>query len=98
MCMVVCDGLKGLPDAIGEVWPQALVQTCVIHLIRASAERCRASWLRPYSINSRPSVASTVARSRVGGCSGNTNGAQQRENGDRDSPDRDRPQSCEVSR
>ncbi len=25
--MVVCDGLKGLPDAIGEVWPQAVVQT-----------------------------------------------------------------------
>src|SRR6266550_9057750 len=22
-CMVVCDGLKGLPDAIGEVWPAA---------------------------------------------------------------------------
>lgn len=36
VCMVVCDGLKGLPDAIGEVWPQAVVQTCLIHLIRAS--------------------------------------------------------------
>lgn len=35
-CMVVCDGLKGLPDAIGEVWPEAVVQTCVIHLLRAS--------------------------------------------------------------
>ena len=35
-CMVVCDGLKGLPDAIGEVWPRAVVQTCVIHLLRAS--------------------------------------------------------------
>ena len=35
-CMVVCDGLKGLPDAIGEVWPQAVVQPCVIHLLRAS--------------------------------------------------------------
>ncbi len=36
VCMVVCDGLKGLPDAIGEVWPKAVVQTCLIHLIRAS--------------------------------------------------------------
>jgi len=36
VCMVVCDGLKGLPDAIGEVWPQAVVQTCIIHLIRNS--------------------------------------------------------------
>ncbi len=34
--MVVCDGLTGLPDAIGEVWPEAVVQTCVIHLLRAS--------------------------------------------------------------
>ncbi len=36
VCMVVCDGLKGLPDAIGQVWPQAVTQTCVIHLLRAS--------------------------------------------------------------
>jgi putative transposase len=34
--MVVCDGLKGLPDAIGEVWPQAVVQTCIVHLLRNS--------------------------------------------------------------
>src|ERR1700722_11633876 len=31
---VVCDGLKGLPDVVGTVWPQAIVQTCIIHLIR----------------------------------------------------------------
>jgi len=36
VCMVVCDGLKGLPEAIGEVWPQAVVQTCIVHLLRAS--------------------------------------------------------------
>jgi putative transposase len=34
--MAVCDGLKGLPDAINEVWPRTVVQTCVIHLLRAS--------------------------------------------------------------
>jgi putative transposase len=34
--MAVCDGLKGLPDAIGEVWPQTVVQTCVVHLLRNS--------------------------------------------------------------
>jgi putative transposase len=34
--MVVCDGLKGLPQAIESVWPQAVVQTCVVHLLRAS--------------------------------------------------------------
>ena len=31
---VVCDGLKGLPDVVGNVWPQTIVQTCIIHLIR----------------------------------------------------------------
>jgi putative transposase len=31
---VVCDGLKGLPDVVGNVWPLAIVQTCIIHLIR----------------------------------------------------------------
>ena len=34
VCIVVCDGLKGLPDAINAVWSQAIVQTCVLHLIR----------------------------------------------------------------
>ncbi|RKE22139.1 transposase-like protein [Streptomyces sp. TLI_171] len=36
VCMVVCDGLKALPDAIAAVWPQAVTQTCIVHLIRAS--------------------------------------------------------------
>jgi putative transposase len=39
---VCCDGLKGLPDAIEATWPQAVVQTCVVHLIRASIRYC--SW------------------------------------------------------
>ncbi|MGW3625977.1 IS256 family transposase [Streptomyces sp. NPDC000880] len=34
--MLVCDGLKGLPDAVGEIWPRTVVQTCVVHLLRAS--------------------------------------------------------------
>jgi putative transposase len=33
VCIVVCDGLKGLPEAVNTVWPQAIVQTCVVHLI-----------------------------------------------------------------
>jgi len=36
VCIVVCDGLKGLPDAMGATWPLALVQTCVLHLIRST--------------------------------------------------------------
>jgi putative transposase len=33
---LVCDGLKGLPEVVENVWPRTLVQTCVIHLIRNS--------------------------------------------------------------
>jgi putative transposase len=33
---VCCDGLTGLPGAVNAVWPAAVVQTCVVHLIRAS--------------------------------------------------------------
>lgn len=32
----VADGLKGLPDALEAVFPQATLQTCVVHLIRHS--------------------------------------------------------------
>lgn len=31
---LICDGLKGLPEVVGNVWPLTTVQTCIIHLIR----------------------------------------------------------------
>src|SRR5215207_3380046 len=34
VCIAVCDGLKGLPDAINSVWELTTVQACIIHLIR----------------------------------------------------------------
>jgi transposase-like protein len=34
--MVVCDGLKGLPDAIAQAWPAAVTQACIVHLLRNS--------------------------------------------------------------
>jgi putative transposase len=35
--LIACvDGLTGLPDAIGAVFPQAWVQTCIVHQIRSS--------------------------------------------------------------
>ena len=34
VCIAVCDGLKGLPEAITTTWELATVQACVIHLIR----------------------------------------------------------------
>jgi putative transposase len=32
-----CDGLKGFPEAIEAVFPKAVVQTCIVHMIRNSA-------------------------------------------------------------
>jgi putative transposase len=34
--IVCCDGLSGFPEAIEATWPRTTVQTCVVHLIRAS--------------------------------------------------------------
>jgi putative transposase len=53
--LIACvDGLKGFPDAIEATFPQAWVQTCIVHLIRASLRyvnykdrRKAASALRP---------------------------------------------------
>ncbi|WP_307225177.1 IS256 family transposase [Microbacterium arborescens] len=34
--IAVCDGLKGLPEAINTTWEQTVVQQCIVHLIRNS--------------------------------------------------------------
>lgn len=34
--IICCDGLKGFPEAIEAVFPQTIVQTCIVHLIRSS--------------------------------------------------------------
>ncbi|MDW3215465.1 MAG: IS256 family transposase [Ilumatobacteraceae bacterium] len=44
-CIVVCDGLKGLPESIEATWPLAVIQTCVLHLIRNTFRLAsRADW------------------------------------------------------
>jgi putative transposase len=50
--IVCCDGLSGLPEAIEATWPQTTVQTCVVHLIRAS--------MRFVSYNDRRKVAAAL--------------------------------------
>jgi putative transposase len=42
MLIAVVDGLKGFPEAINAVFPQAQIQTCIVHLIRHSL--AFASW------------------------------------------------------
>lgn len=34
--IVCCDGLTGFPEAVEATWTKAIVQTCTVHLIRAS--------------------------------------------------------------
>ncbi len=67
VCMLVCDGLKGLPEAIEAVWPRAVTQTCVVHLLRASFRyAARQDWdalaraLRP--VYTAPTEAAALER------------------------------------
>jgi putative transposase len=61
------DGLKGLPEAITTVWDRAIVQTCVIHLLRnTSRYASRKYWgqiakdIRP--VSTAPSEAAAKER------------------------------------
>jgi len=38
LLLTVVDGLKGFPDAIRAVFPEAMVQTCIVHLLRYSLD------------------------------------------------------------
>jgi putative transposase len=40
VCIVCCDGLTGLPEAISVTWPQATVQLCVVHRSRQEIRCC----------------------------------------------------------
>jgi putative transposase len=45
VCIVCCDGLKGLPESISDTWPAAVIQTCVLHLVRNTFRYAsRADW------------------------------------------------------
>jgi putative transposase len=62
-----CDGLEGLPAAVETVWPHTIVQTCVVHLIRASmryvsyADRKKlAAGLRPVYTAANADAAQTA--------------------------------------
>jgi putative transposase len=67
VCIVVCDGLKGLPEAITTSWPLATVQACLLHLIRNTFRYAsRKDWeaigkdLRP--VYTAPTEAAAAAR------------------------------------
>ena len=65
--MLVCDGLKGLPEAVNTVWAQTVVQTCVIHLLRNTFKyAARQNWdaiardIKP--VYTAPTAAAAEAR------------------------------------
>jgi putative transposase len=79
VCIAVCDGLKGLPDAITTTWPQAMVQACIIHLIRNTFRyACRRDWdalskaLRPVYTAPTEAAARPVSTSSPRRAAGST--------------------------
>ena len=66
VCIAVCDGLKGLPDAINTVWPLATVQQCIIHLIRNTFRYASKKYWGAISSDLKPVyTAASEAEARV---------------------------------
>jgi len=59
--IAVTDGLKGMPEALGAVFPRTTLQTCIVHLIRNSLDY--ASWKerKPLAAALRPIYAAATA-------------------------------------
>jgi transposase-like protein len=83
---LVCDGLKGLPAVVANVWPQTTVQTCVIHLIATRSGCSRPSGTgtpsnatsspsTPRSTPSRPGPPWTTWRRPGGSVTGRSSGS-----------------------
>jgi transposase-like protein len=66
VCIAVCDGLKGLPDAINTVWSLATVQQCIIHLIRNTFRYASKKYWGAISSDLKPVyTAASEAEARV---------------------------------
>jgi len=82
--IAVVDGLKGFPEAIGAVYPQTILQTCIVHLIRSSLRFV--SWkdrkqVMPdmkaiYRAESAEAARERLASSRPSGASGTRRSAR----------------------
>jgi transposase-like protein len=60
--IVCCDGLTGLPEAIEATWQEATVQTCVVHLIRASMRFVSYTDRKRFAIALRPIYTAADAK------------------------------------
>lgn len=65
--VVCCDGLKGLPGAIRVTWPNATVQTCVVHLVRNSLRYASKKYLgeRVGGVRAIPRVSRRAQKDRL---------------------------------
>jgi len=52
--IVCCDGLTGFPEAVAATWPEATVQPCVVHLIRAAMRFVNDKDRKPVAIALKP--------------------------------------------
>lgn len=59
--IAVVDGLKGFPEAITAAFPQARVQTCIVHLVRHSMNFCNWKDRKAVAADLRPVYEAATA-------------------------------------
>jgi putative transposase len=55
--IAVTDGLKGMSDALAAIYPETTLQTCIVHLIRASLDVANWKERKPMAAALRPIYA-----------------------------------------
>ena len=68
--IAVVDGLKGFPEAITSVFPQAVVQTCIVHLIRYSMHFAAWKERRPLAAGTQTDLPGRIGRGGAGAAGG----------------------------
>jgi putative transposase len=63
--IAVTDGLKGMSEALGAVFPQTTLQTCIVHLIRNSMEFANWKERKPMAAALRPIYAAPHAEAAI---------------------------------
>ncbi|NKE70962.1 IS256 family transposase [Candidatus Manganitrophus noduliformans] len=50
--LITCvDGLKGFPEAIANIFPQTMVQLCIVHQIRASLRYIASKYQKEFTVD-----------------------------------------------
>jgi putative transposase len=70
--IAICDGLRGLPEAITTTWELAIVQACVIHLIRNTFRFASRKYWDEMSRDLRPVYTATSEQAAESGSRSST--------------------------